>query len=155
MTFDDKLSDFESINKKIKALLSLISKNLQHNITLLIYSHDVESNEKLNFFELSFDNYKYFSRHHSIILDEHNHDISKALIFETRKHKSQTHLNNFIPLDISELLPSKLEKEISVLVQSLYEQCLHLKNVDNLDIYNYIQYSNNNTNVLRLAPCDL
>lgn len=46
---ENKLSNFDNINQQIKALLDMISNKLQHNITLLVYSEDIESSNKLNF----------------------------------------------------------------------------------------------------------
>ena len=89
---ENKLSNFDNINQQIKALLDMISNKLQHNITLLVYSEDIESNNKLNFFELSFDNYKYFSNYHSVILNNNIEYIVQSLITETRKKKNT---NNF------------------------------------------------------------
>ena len=46
------MDDYDFLtHQQIKALLDIISNKLQHNITLLVYSEDIESSNKLNFFE--------------------------------------------------------------------------------------------------------
>ncbi len=149
---ENKLSNFDNINQQIKALLDMISNKLQHNITLLVYSEDIESSNKLNFFELSFDNYKYFSNYHSVILNNNIEDIVQSLITKTRKKKNTNNLNDFVKFDIDNSFSSNIKKDLAILIYSLHQQCLNLQNIDNLNIYNYLQYSSSNINIFHLSP---
>lgn len=149
---ENKLSNFDNINQQIKSLLDMISKKLQHNITLLVYSEDIESINKLNSFELSFDNYKYFSNYHSVILNNNIEDIVQSLIIETRKKKNTNNLNDFVQFNIDNSFQSNLKKDLSILIYSLHQQCLNLQHIDNLTIYNYLQYSSSNINIFHLSP---
>lgn len=149
---ENKLSNFDNINQQIKSLLDMISNKLQHNITLLIYSEDIESINKLNSFELSFDNYKYFSNYHSVILNNNIEDIVQSLIIETRKKKNTNNLNDFVQFNIDNSFQSNLKKDLAILIYSLHQQCLNLQHIDNLNIYNYLQYSSSNINIFHLSP---
>lgn len=149
---ENKLSNFDNINQQIKSLLDIISNKLQHNITLLVYSEDIESINKLNSFELSFDNYKYFSNYHSVILNNNIEDIVQSLIIETRKKKNTNNLNDFVQFNIDNSFQSNLKKDLAILIYSLHQQCLNLQHIDNLNIYNYLQYSSSNINIFHLSP---
>lgn len=116
---------------------------MNHDLTLLVYSYDLETKHKLNCFELSFDNYKYFSRSHSVLLNEEFLEIAKFLISETRKKQLTNHLNSF--LNINEIVEHTNQKTILIAqyLKSLHYYCKQLHSIEHLSIHNYIQYNQN------------